>query len=65
MPTDQLTDKDAPFTLAEVAKRWDCHKETVRPAAKLGLRGIKFGRRLMFRLADVRAFENQHFDPKK
>ena len=60
-----LTDKDTLLSLAQVAERWDVHKETVRARRKAGLRGIKFGRRLMFRLADVRAYENKLLDPKK
>jgi Helix-turn-helix domain len=60
-----LTDKDTLLSLAQVAQRWDVHRETVRNRRKAGLRGIKFGRRLMFRLADVRAYERQHLDPKK
>jgi Helix-turn-helix domain len=60
-----LTDKDTLLSLAQVAERWDVHRETVRNRRKLGLRGIKFGRRLMFRLSDVRAFENKLLDPKK
>jgi Helix-turn-helix domain len=57
-----LTDKDKLLSLAEVAKRWDVHKETVRARRLTGLRGIKFGRRLMFRLSDVRAYENARLD---
>jgi hypothetical protein len=60
-----LTDKDKLLSLAEVAQRWDVHTETVRARRKTGLRGIKFGRRLMFRLSDVRAYENRHLDAKK
>jgi hypothetical protein len=59
-----LTDKDDLLSLAQVAARWDVHKETVRARRKDGLRGIKFGRRLMFRLSDVRAYENARLDPK-
>jgi len=57
-----LTDKDQLLSLAQVAQRWDVHTETVRNRRKAGLRGIKFGRRLMFRLSDVRAYENARLD---
>jgi hypothetical protein len=57
-----LTDKDQLLSLAQLAKRWDVHTETVRARRKNGLRGIKFGRRLMFRLSDIRAYETARLD---
>lgn len=57
-----LTDSDKFLSLKQLAKRWDVCTESVRARHKAGLPGVRIGRRLLFRLSDVRAYEQANKD---
>jgi helix-turn-helix protein len=49
---------DKLLSIEQLARHWGVSVETVRARRREGLRGAQIGRRVLFRLSDIKAFED-------